>query len=85
MENGHDWSIQKFTAFVVAALVGLAGPAAVPQASAQEATLLERIGAVRMATPAELAHGGIGQGRSVAIAHQGPRLLPQTPHPTTAN
>jgi hypothetical protein len=72
-------------ALVVAALAGLAGPAAVPKASAQEAILLERIGAVRMATPAELAHGGIEQGRSVAIAHQVLRPLPQTPRPTAAN
>ncbi|MCX8253338.1 exported protein of unknown function [Beijerinckiaceae bacterium RH AL1] len=70
-------------AFVVAALVGLAGPAAVPQASAQEAILLERIVAVRMATPAELGRGAIAQGRSVA--HQVPRPLPLAPHPTAAN
>ena len=71
-------------ALVVAALAGLAGPATVPHASAQEAILLERIGAVRMATPAELVGGAIEQGRSVATEPQERFRLPQTARPTNA-
>ena len=56
------------------ALAATAVLAANALASAQDAILLESIGAVRMATPEELQRAAPGQGRSVVTDQQ--RLVP---------